>query len=97
MGRRRVAGMLKLMRFFVFCSWPPIPQLDGCGTREPCPPSSAARSSPPQAGSAPAVYFRPLALGFALPIVATLAGGDGAGQAGHHRLMARQGFRLFWC
>src|ERR1035437_6274774 len=69
----------------------PIPQSGSGGTRQPRPPSSAARSSPPAAGSAPAVYFRPLALGLALPIVAALSGGDGVGQAGHRRPMAPSG------
>src|SRR5271167_4099661 len=69
----------------------PIPKPGGCGTREPRAPSPAERSSPPAAGSAPAVYVRPLALGLALPIVATLSGGDGVGQAGDGDPMAPSG------
>src|ERR1039458_7905429 len=69
----------------------PIPKSGSGGTREPRPASSAARSSPPAAGSAAAVYFRPVALGLALPIVAALSGGDGAGQASHGRPMAPSG------
>src|SRR5258708_12659892 len=67
---------------------PPIPWSGGSGTRESRTASAAARPSPPAAGSTPAVFFRPLALGLALPIVASLSGGDGAGQAGHGRPMA---------
>src|ERR1019366_5258094 len=65
------------------CCCPPIAQPGGGGTREPRPPSPAARSSPPAAGSAPAVRDRPPALGLALPTVASLSGGDGVGQAGN--------------
>ena len=43
------------------------------------------------AGSAPAVYFRPLALGLALPTLAALSGGDGVGQAGSHELKQHAG------
>src|ERR1035437_7457660 len=69
----------------------PIPESGSGGTREPRPASSAACSSPPAAGSAAAVRDRPLALGLALPIVATLFGGDGVGQAVHRRPMAPPG------
>jgi hypothetical protein len=60
-------------------SWPPIPQSGRSATREPRPPSPTARSSSPAAGSAPAVYDRPLALGLALPLMAALSGHDDVG------------------
>ena len=45
-------------------------------------------------GRAPAVYFRPLALGLALPIVAALSGGDGVSQAGNGDPVAPSGIPL---
>src|SRR5229473_4245901 len=88
MGSHSVAGMLQLERSIVSMLARRFRSRSGSGAREPRAPSPAARSSPPAAGSAPAVYFRPLALGLALPIVATLSGSDGVGQASNGNPMA---------
>src|ERR1017187_409503 len=91
MGRRSVAGMLKFERSIVsrlvcrFRSRAAV-ELENLALRHQL---HVLRRQRP--GSAPAVRARPPALGLALPIMATLSGGDGVGQAGHRRPMAPSG------